>query len=567
MERFYKAIIKYKIPILILVLTIPAIVPLLRSGFFHFSDEPQIANLYQMVRAIGSGQIPPRWAPDMSFGYGYPLFNFYYPLPFYLGTVFYYLTGSLVASLKLLFIITVPLSAYFMYKWLRLHTNKFNSLIGVIVYTYTPYRAVDLYVRGALGELFSFVFFPLTAYLTYRVVKKGRFCDVGLLGITVALFVLSHNLAPLFFLPWVGLYALVMVIGGSALKNLIKVTVGFSLGLLGSAYFWLPALIEKANLVGQTPFNYLDHFPFIKQLIFSPWGYGASHPGIYDDISFQIGLSNWALIISLLIIVYKGRENIKSLIFPIYFLISIVFVVFLMNIRSAPLWELSSLAAYIQFPWRLLLLTTFLTSCLVIFINSKKVFPKVFLIIIALLSIANSLVYFKPSEYFNPNDEYFLNRFFANRTTSGTREELSLDYSNYSEDYLLLPLWTKQRPSLLPGSKIFSSEVEVFDIQEVSPVNYSAKVNSLTGGKISVATYYYPGWKVEVDGDVSVIEIDEPHGNISFTVAEGNKDIHVYWSETPFRKVANYLSVIGFLTASYLVFGTKIKKLWKEKNI
>jgi hypothetical protein len=566
MERLHKTIIKFEIPILILVLSIPALIPLLRGDFFHFSDEPQIANLYQMIRAIGSGQIPPRWAPDMSFGYGYPLFTFYYPLPFYLGTLFYFFTGSLVVSLKLLFAITVPLSGLFMYKWLRLHTNKFNSLIGVLVYTYTPYRAVDLYVRGALGELFSFIFFPLTAYFAYLVMKKGLLRDVGMLAIAISLFVLSHNLAPLFFIPWVGVYTLVSFLKGNSINNLFKVVAGFLLGLLGSAYFWLPALIEKVNLVGNTPFNYLDHFPFIKQLILPSWGYGASHPGIYDDISFQIGVPNLALIVALVLVIYKGREKLKSLIFPLYFLASIAFIVFLMNIRSAPLWELSTLATYIQFPWRLLLLTTFLTSSLVIFINYKKFIPRVFLVIIAFISIFGSQTYFKPSEYFETNDEYYLSRFFADRTSSGARGELSLDYLNYSEDYLLLPLWTKERPSILPDEKIFSSDVEVFDVDEISSVEHFAKVKTQEGGKVSVAVYYYPGWKVEVDGVERSIDIEQPNGNISFGVFPGDSNIRVYWSETPLRKASNYLSVTGFAVFLYLVFGNKAKRLLKENS-
>jgi len=565
MEKLYKTIIKHRILILILVLTIPALIPLLRSDYFHFSDEPHIANLYQMVRAIASGQFPPRWAPDMSFGYGYPLFNFYYPLPFYLGSVFYYLTGSLVVSLKLLFFITVPISALFMYKWLRLHTSNFNSIVGVLVYTYTPYRAVDLYVRGALGELFSFIFFPLAAYFTYLVMKKGLSRHVGMLGITISLFILSHNLAPLFFIPWVGFYALALVFKGNSIRNFFKVVAGFLLGLFGSAYFWLPALIEKVNLIGKTPFNYLDHFPFIKQLILPSWGYGASHPGIYDDISFQIGLANLALILSVLIIIYKTGKKIQSLIIPLFFVISIGLVVLLMNIRSVPLWEMSTLAPYIQFPWRLLLLTTFLSSCFVIFIDSKKKYSQIFLVGLIIISIVNSFLYFKPSEYYATNDEYFLKRFFADRTAEGKRSELSKEYLNYSEDYLLLPLWIKQRPSQLPSSKIFSDDVGIFDIREINPVSYSAKVDSKTGGKVSAAIYYYPGWKVKVDNEDVVIEIDEPFGNISFNVEEGNEDISVYWSETPFRKASNYLSIFGVIIAVGLAISDTRKKLLKAR--
>ena len=565
MEKLFKKVAKHKTLLLILVFVIPAVIPLLRSGFYHFSDEPHIADLYQMVRAIGSGQIPPRWAPDMSFGYGYPLFNFYYPLPFYIGTLFYKITGSLVVSLKLLFLITVPLSALFMYKWLRLHTGKFNSLVGVIIYTYTPYRAVDLYVRGALGELFSFIFFPITAYFTYLVMTKGKLRDVGMLALTVTLFILSHNLAPLFFIPWLGAYAFVMVIGGSTIKNLFKVAAGMLLGFLGSAYFWLPALIEKVNLASETPFNYLDHFPFIKQLILPSWGYGASHPGIYDDISFQIGPSNLALIISLFIIVYKTRNKIKKLLIPLYFIISIGFIVFLMNIRSATLWELSTLAAYIQFPWRLLMLTTFLSSCLVIFINSKKLFPRVFLVVLAFLSLVNSVLYFKPSEFFNPDDEYYLKRFFADRTAQGKRKELSCEYLNYSEDYLLLPLWTKERPSNLKKEKIYSEEVEIKDIEEVNPVFFRAKANSELGGTVNVAIYYYPGWKVEVDDGEQEIIIQKPHGNISFEVEGGAKSVRIYWSETPLRNVANFLSIAATVVALYLVIGRSRGGLWRKR--
>ena len=115
-----------------------ASIPLLRGDFFHFSDEPHIANLFEMVRALGSGQIPPRWAPDMSFEFGYPLFNFYYVLPYYLGSVVYFITHSLIFSLKSVFLISVPLSGIFMYLWLRKHTDVWAAFLGSILYISTP---------------------------------------------------------------------------------------------------------------------------------------------------------------------------------------------------------------------------------------------------------------------------------------------------------------------------------------------------------------------------------------------------------------------------------------------
>jgi len=46
-------------------------------------------------------------------------------------------------------------------------------------------------------------------------------------------------------------------------------------------------------MIDDTLFNFKDHFPFIKQLIFSPWGHGASLWGPGDGMSFQVGIINW----------------------------------------------------------------------------------------------------------------------------------------------------------------------------------------------------------------------------------------------------------------------------------
>ena len=189
MKKYLKDLVRHNLfwILLIVLISVPASLPLLHEGFYHFSDEPHIANLYEMVRAISSGQIPPRMAPDINFGFGYPLFNFYYPLPYYFGSLFYFVTNSLVLSIKLVFLLTIPLSGIFMFFWLKNHTARFGALIGSIIYVYTPYRALDLYVRGALGETFAFVFFPLMGLVIDRVIKNTQYKNVGMLSIITGL--------------------------------------------------------------------------------------------------------------------------------------------------------------------------------------------------------------------------------------------------------------------------------------------------------------------------------------------------------------------------------------------
>ena len=86
--------------ITIFVLSIPAFWALFVPGFYGASDDIHIAWLYEFHKTAVAGQIPPRFVPDLSFGFGYPLFNFVFPLPFYIGEVFHLLGLSFVDSIK-----------------------------------------------------------------------------------------------------------------------------------------------------------------------------------------------------------------------------------------------------------------------------------------------------------------------------------------------------------------------------------------------------------------------------------------------------------------------------------
>ena len=91
---------KFKEFLILVLLVIPASLSLFKPGFFGASDDMHIAWLQQIDQAVFEGQIPPRYVSDLSFGFGYPLLNFIFPLPYYLGEIFH-LTGlSFVYSIK-----------------------------------------------------------------------------------------------------------------------------------------------------------------------------------------------------------------------------------------------------------------------------------------------------------------------------------------------------------------------------------------------------------------------------------------------------------------------------------
>ena len=538
--------------LIIVLLSVPASLPLLHSGFYHFSDEPHIANLQQMIQAFISGQLPPRWASDMSWGFGYPLFNFYYPLPYYIGSLFYLFNHSLVSSLKLVFLLTIPFSGITMYLWLKNHTSVLGALVGAVIYIYTPYRALDLYIRGAVGECLAFVFVPLVAFYVDKVISEKSHKFVAFLAITIGLFFVSHNLAPLIFIPWLFIYGLVIIVSQKNFFALPRLVLGFTLGFLISSYWTIPAFLEKGHLLTQTPFNYIDHFPFIKQLIYSPWRYGASLPGPNDDLSFQIGFVNIFIIVYIIYLLFRKKVEGSQRLILIYTFCTLFFVLFLMNIRSDFLWRIFPLSTYVQFPWRFLMVTTFITSAMTMVIKNRKL-----LIAFALLGIFFNVNYFRPSGYFYPNDEYYLNRMLPYYKYKNGGFTSSTEYNNYSEDYLLLPKWVKVRPSNAPTGffTTSSSNLDIILAKKNSNINYYA---DLTGsGLLEFNKYYFPGWYADVNGKPVEFKILEPYGNIGIDIQGEFSSINIYWKETPLRLTTDVISVLSILIAAGLIFDIK----------
>lgn len=75
---------------------------LFKPGYFSMHDDLQMMRQLQMEKCWQDRQIPCRWVPDMGYGFGYPLFNFYPPLPYYVGQVFRWLGSSFTGTAKLL---------------------------------------------------------------------------------------------------------------------------------------------------------------------------------------------------------------------------------------------------------------------------------------------------------------------------------------------------------------------------------------------------------------------------------------------------------------------------------
>ncbi|MFZ2202777.1 MAG: 6-pyruvoyl-tetrahydropterin synthase-related protein, partial [Microgenomates group bacterium] len=283
--------------VIALLLILPTFIFFLGDKMFTFHDETQIANLHQYFKSLDFGQFPPRWAPDMHFEYGSPFLSFNYQLPYYLGYLGHLAGLPLTAIFKFLMAFSVIIGAIGMFRLAVFLTgSNFVALFAAVLYSYTPFQAVDHYVRGTLGESFALALFPWLFLSLFALTKKVTTTKIIFAGLLFGLLLTTHQPAALFALP---LFFTIFALPALFTKQfgiLIALAKALVLASLFSAFYVLPVLFEKQFIVANSPFNFQDHFPFIRQLIYSSWSYSGSNPFSTDTMSFQIGLVNLAIL-------------------------------------------------------------------------------------------------------------------------------------------------------------------------------------------------------------------------------------------------------------------------------
>jgi hypothetical protein len=257
-------------------LAILAAQPLLRPAITCSHD----GNLYflRLVEAdhlVRHGHLYPRWAPDMAYGYGYPLFNFYAPLSWIVAETFHLLGLSLMMAWNATLILCLLACGWFAYLLARDWMPELGALVAAAAYLLAPYVLYDVYFRGNLAESVALPLLPLALWSFGRLVRSGGARYLALAAASLALLVLAHQVMVVLFGPVLLVYVLIVWRreGRSPWVAATVVTAGLlALGL--SAFFWGPAFLEKEAVhIAQsfTPggMNFRQNFLALAEL-FSP---------------------------------------------------------------------------------------------------------------------------------------------------------------------------------------------------------------------------------------------------------------------------------------------------------
>lgn len=550
--------------LLILIISTPAFFAALNNQYFEGHDPQHVVRLHLLFEGLKQGQVYPRWVDGLGFGFGYPLFNFYPPLIYYLGAAFHFIGFSLIASIKLVMIAGFILGAWGMYILAKEIIGKAAALLSAVLYTYFTYHAVLLYVRGALAEFFGYALLPLVFLAFYRLKSYPTTRNSIYFGILFAMLILTHPLVAIPTTLFLGLFYLFYLV-----KHSIK---GCLTGLALSAFFWLPSLFEKKYtlvdkiLTGELA-DYKLHFIYPQQFWYSPWGWGGSTAGLTDGMTFQLGkipiiIALVSFILSFVYLRFVKTERLKHFYF---FVAMLLFSIFMTTSFSSFLWQLIPPLSYLQFPWRFLTFTAVFISLVGGFslyfvyhiwerLNTKTILT------ISALGISVVIIW-QYQKYFQP--QQFIQTTDAEKTSY---QEIAWHISRTSYEFVPKEVATTKtelgttvvdiKKEKLPRSpyEIISGSADVKIVKN----NFNEKifeVSSKTPIEFRLNTYNFPGWRAYTQSRNGIPRVtrkepvsdSNPYHLITVEIPQGEYNLTFYFENTPVRTFGNSISLITLI--------------------
>ena len=512
-----------------------------------------------MKQCLGHGQWVVRWVPQLYDGYGYPVFNFYPPLFYFLGALIANLGANIVMATNLSLFIAIFLSSCTMYLFARELWGKEGGFISAIAYLFAPYHIVDLYLRGAAAETMSFVFLPLILWSFYKLKQTPLKRYKALSALSSGCLLLTHNGISMIFFPLIPIYILLLYwpYSYSRLTSLLQSFWALALGVGLAAFFWLPALVEKkfvhTELLTQGNEDFHKNFAYFKDLFSPLWGntmpyFGESHTYC------QIGLVH--CLVALIVLmgfnkIIRQNPSLKKQI--LFFVIVLIGAIFFTLPYSILIWEHIHTLQYLQFPWRFLTIAVLAISVIaggiVLLIQQKHQLKLAFIVVLAVF-LANFF-------YCHPRDSFICELHLAKSNPDLYLSQLCLqDGGEY------IPIWANKGVKGLPGGmplkklQAFLKKDQIIDSKEISPLHYKFRVQAQGYQSfLCFNSFYFPGWVVKVDNkEINIIK-DNGFGYIVFQCPTGVHDVDIYFGTTQVRQIAQGISIVSLaLLALVLLF-------------
>lgn len=307
-----------------------------------------------------SGDWFPRWLIDYPLHVGSPVFYFYGPLPFFLVAGIKGIAPGLspTEALTVLHALLYLASGAAFYIWVARYTGKGIALIGACLYMAAPYHIFDLEFRNAIGEAIAFILLPLIFSFLLDVEDRGyRWIWAS---VAYAALIASHLPSALLATPFMMLAAAV-VYRQTPGRGLLRLSAIGICGALLAGPYWVPAIMLRSWLPSNA---WLYDASFWPETWLLPHGFfyragGFFYGGIFATMVVALllyGIARWSM---------RGRyQKAPADAVAVVALIGLAIVVFLLSAASTWLWVHIGPLRNVQFPFRLGVVSDFLSVTL-----------------------------------------------------------------------------------------------------------------------------------------------------------------------------------------------------------
>ncbi len=546
-DKFYKVykknnIICYAIIILIAVLIF---IPLLKKGFIMTHDgTAHFSRNFGTIQGIKNGIPLSAIVPNFCGGFGYSWNLFYPPLSTYINAIFYFIIQNYIIDMKLTIMLAIACAGIFMFKFMiNLTKNKSSSLIASIFYITSTYFIVDIYKRLAIGEIMVFVFLPLLFWGLYNIFyeqgKKSYLLTIGTVGIF-----LSHNISSLI----VAILCFVIILFHC--KKLWKkedrkqiwkdLFINAFFIILIVSFFMLPLLEHRLDT---------EYVAMINN------GMTSRELVINSEINLSqlIMTIGPVILLSLLptLICYKKIDkNKRNLYIGILILGTITAII---ATKIFPWNIMPNILLLIQFPWRILLFSTFFLSIIAgininICITNKKIIKFIIITFIAIIYSVN--IMFKIIDFNFDFDTSYLYEV--------EKIENINSFSDQCTNYDYLPVKARKPYIQTRGDNVivlYGNAQIKNETKEQTNMKFTVENNS-EESILELPYIYYLGYSIEMNEKEIKYE-ESTNGFISITIPKEEKGIvEVKYTGTKLSKISTILSIIGIIG---FIFYVKIK--------
>lgn len=519
--------------------------------------------LANYVLALRQGQWPVYWLPNAYYGFGYPFLQMFHGANL-AGAVLMFVGLGVERSMNLIYLFSIWGAFVGMYLFSRRITkDNLISLAASIFYIGSGYFLMDIFVRGSIGEVTFLALLPWVMWLVKLRRQFQNWWYTLIFTPLLALFLMSHHLSVFMFAPILLIWWLIQ----PRLKIqefgqwLLSIFAAIGLALFN----WLPALIEKQYSVfgvHHSSKQWRDRFPAIKDLFFQAWGYGGRDGSQIWMIS--IGFLGWMIVVFSFLYFIKNfkRLNKKKELF--FWFVIFALSTLLMWAATAPIWQASRFLPWLQFPWRLGMITLVSTVMIWIKANQLQLWPqawsKYLASLIILIAGLQIIFWGQPHDSFSESVHWWLHH-PTSTTSDNEQKPIWFDETRslaFTQDIILRPVGyqlfldgNKTQPNSIPVTNTEVKSISVTGTTKVYQITTTEPVSLI------FKTMYYPGWEAFInEQSVPILYQDQDlPGRVIVRVPEGeNQIVKISFTGTTWdRLISWYAQIIGVILYIVLV--------------